>query len=140
MSSTTSKEKLFRQTDGSFDQTELDAQVDHDLRLSDFRKPIVNGLIGGIIFFIATILVSLFLLYILAYDWFFFNLAIVTLTEAAILFLISGVSIWFGPSIQVANLKSRLLQKSIMPTDTVTSLKIGTRRFTAGLVLLFLSI
>lgn len=140
MSSTTNKEKLFRQTDGSFDQTELNAQVDHDLRLSDFRKPIVNGLIGGIIFFIATILVSLFLLYILAYDWFFLNLAIVTLTEAAIFFLISGVSIWFGPSIQVANLKSRLLQKSVMPTDTVTSLKIGTRRFTAGLVLLFLSV
>ncbi|OLS20981.1 MAG: hypothetical protein HeimC2_35120 [Candidatus Heimdallarchaeota archaeon LC_2] len=97
---------------------------------------------------IITALGAIFVLFLIAFLFNFFNFGIVLelfnrgllmVFFSAVYFLISGFSIWFGPSPQWADFKSRVLTQTIKPRSMSESLQIGYKHSVTGIVLLILA-
>lgn len=97
---------------------------------------------------ILTALGAILVLFLIASVFNFFNFGfLLALFKSGLLlvlfsgvyFLYSGLSIWFGPSPQWAELKSILLKQTIKPKNLPESLQNGVKYSITGIVLLILA-
>ncbi len=110
-------------------------KVEH---LASWKKVAFKGIGVGLLMFICTIVI-LIIMNILNFLGFSEELLdMVLIIEAILMLVLSTISIWFGPSPTIAEIKSSFYKRRIKPQSTSESLRIGIQRIISAIVLLVL--
>lgn len=97
---------------------------------------IITALILVFVLFIIALIANFFITGMLLS---LFENGLLLVFASAVYFMLSGLSIWFGPSPQWADFKSRMLNMTIKPKNMNTSLQNGFKHIVTAFMLLVFS-
>ncbi len=129
-----SRQPLEKSTEISDTSSTNDKDLNIWLRI--FVTGILNALILVFVLFVIALIANLFITGVLLS---LYNNGLLLVFASAVYFMLSGLSIWFGPSPQWADFKSRMLNMTIKPKNMNTSLQTGFKHIITAFVLLVFS-
>ena len=122
--------------DNYFELEEVLSDNDRYIWFKLFLTGIITAIVLVFVLLIIALIVNLFNFVIL---FVLFTNGILLIFTSALFFMLSGLSIWFGPSPQWADFKSRMLNITIKPKSMDSSLQIGFKHGVTAIMLLFLA-